>query len=354
MTGGFKTRREAETARTALLASLDQGGYVEPTKQTVGQFLDDWIEAVRPSLRPSTHASYAKNVRVHVSPRLGAVPLRSLDAGHLSTLYGQLLVDGNQTTGGGLSPRTVRYVHTIIRRALQDAVAWGRLARNPALVAKPPTAARAASGPPKAWTAQQLGVFLRATRTDPEWPVWVVLATTGARRGEILGLRWEDVDLDSGVVRVTHSLTHLAGRVTLDSPKTAGSRRRVVLDTRTMGVLRQRRVQQAADRLAAGPAWANQWGLVFTSPLGWPISPHDFSLRFVRRVRAVGLDLPVLSPHGLRHTWASVALTEGVHPKVVQERLGHASIAITLGIYSHALEGLDGGAAETVATAVWG
>jgi integrase len=150
-------------------------------------------------------------------------------------------------TGRGLSPRTVRYVHCIIRKALADAVAWGRLVRNPADTAKPPTSARATAGPPKAWNADQLRAFLRATSSDPEWPIWVALATTGARRGEILGLSWEDVDLEAGAIGISHSMTYLAGKVTLDAPKTFGSRRRVVLDSRTVLVLRRQKSHQAAQ-----------------------------------------------------------------------------------------------------------
>jgi integrase len=329
------------------LADLDRGNYTEPTNQTIAEYAADWLEAIRPSLRPSTHHSYAKNLRVHVVPRIGAIPLQSLDAGHLNGLYSRLLVDGHAANGGGLSPRTVRYVHTILHKALADAVAWGRLARNLADAAKPPSMARAASPPPKAWTALQLRHFLESTTADPEWVPWLLLGTTGARRGEILGLRWEDVDLEAATISISHSLTYLAGKITLDAPKTTGSRRRVALDAKTAAILRRHKSRQAAHRLAIGPAWTNEWDLVFTDHLGRPVDPHAFSLRFTRRARALGL--PNLSPHGLRHTWASVALAQGVHPKIVQERLGHSSVVITLAIYSHLVGGMDGAAAETVA-----
>lgn len=353
MRGGFATKKEADKELRRLLSELDQGlMVVHSGRQTVATYCDEWLTSIIPTVRPSTHHSYAKNIRLHIVPHIGAVPLQALDAGHLTTLYGKLLTEGSPGGHGALSARTTRYVHQIIKRALGDAVAWGRIVRNPADVARPPSIARARSAAPKAWSAAQLKLFLDRTRTDPEWASWLTLATTGARRGEILGLAWDDVDLDAGAIHIHHSLTELDSRITLEQPKTSGSRRRVVLDGRTVTALRRHRAHQAEQRLAIGAGWRNDWDLVFTGPDGSPVGPHDFSLRFVRRVKAAGL--PHLSVHGLRHTWASIALEKGVHPKIVSERLGHASISITLQTYSHCLAGMDGGAAEQVAAAIFG
>jgi integrase len=185
---GYRTRRDAERALTELLAAKDKGTYLEPTKQTLSDYTREWLAAIKPTIRPSTHYSYGRNLQLHVLPQLGSVQLRRIDAGMLNGLYASLLAEGRKDhAGGGLSPRTVRYVHTILHRAFRDAVKWGRLARNPADAADPP---KAGAGRPESitWTADQLRTFLERTRGSRYWAAYLLLATTGLRRGEALGV----------------------------------------------------------------------------------------------------------------------------------------------------------------------
>jgi integrase len=195
-----------------IVAAVHAGTYAEPTRQTLGDFVEDWLAAIEPTLRPSTHYSYARNLRLHAVPRLGSVQLRRIDAGMLNGLYADLLADGKQSNGGGgLSPRSVRYVHTIVvqtivHRAFRDAVRWGRITRNPADAADPPRAAATARPTMRTWTADQLRAFLERTAEHRLHAAFVVLATTGMRRGECLGLRWSDLDLTAGRLSIVQTV----------------------------------------------------------------------------------------------------------------------------------------------------
>jgi integrase len=270
----------------------------------------------------------------------------------LNGLYAALLADGKQSNGGGgLSPRSVRYVHTIVHRALKDAVRWGRIARNPADAADPPRAAATSRPTMTTWTAPEVRAFLEHTADHRLHAAFVVLATTGMRRGECLGLRWTDLDLDGKRASIVQTVIAVNHEVRFGSPKTARGRRTVVLDSGTIAALREHRQRQLAERLLMG-AWFTDHGLVFCRPDGGPLHPERFSRTFTDQARQAGL--PLIRLHDLRHTWATRALSAGEHPKVVQERLGHAVIAITLDVYSHVTEGLHGDAASRVAGIIFG
>ena len=175
----------AEQALTQLLADVSRGTYVPKSRQTVRDYVEEWLAAIAPTVRPSTHYSYGRNLRLHVVPRIGSAPLAAVDAGTLNQLYAALLANGRKDhAGSGLSPRSVRYIHTIIHRALKDAVRWGRLARNPADAADPPKAVEAGRPESITWTATQLRAFLEGTRSSRHWTAYLLLATTGMRRGE--------------------------------------------------------------------------------------------------------------------------------------------------------------------------
>jgi integrase len=410
---GYRTKREAERARVDLLSRLDRGAYVEPSHQTLGDFLEEWLRAIEPTLRPSTFDSYSRNVRNHLIARIGTVRLAKVDAGTLNGLYAHLLASGRRRpsrTGRGyssevveralelradgltlaataerlreelveadhitkdtlaclvrrhsvaqdgdgpdrrLDPRTVNYVHTIVHRALKDAVRWGRLARNPADATDPPRGGQKSDGV-HSWDAATLRKFLTESSVsgDRLRPLWVLLATTGMRRGEALGLRWSDVDLDAGRLRVVQTIIQVRSKATIGEPKTARGRRPIALDVGTVAVLREHRRRVLQQRMLVGRDFKDR-DLVFHHPDGSCLKPDAVSAAFVRRVRAVGL--PRLTLKGLRHTWATLALERGIHPRVVQERLGHSTIAITLGIYSHVAPTLHDEAAQLVADLV--
>jgi integrase len=332
------------------------GTYIEPTKQTLAEFTTDWLGAIEPTIRPSTHHSYARNLRLHVLPHLGAVELRRVDAGMLNALYAALLADGKRTTAngsdGGLSPRSVRYVHTIVHRAFHDAVRWGRIARNPADAADPPRASASTRPTMKTWTADQVRAFLDHTAADHRLhAAFVMLATTGMRRGECLGLRWSDLDLSAGRASILQAVIMVHHDIEIGAPKTSRGRRTVALDPGTVAALREHRKRQAAERLLMGAGFTDH-GLVFCRPDGGPLHPERFSRMFSRELAKI--ELPPIRLHDLRHTWATLALQAGEHPKIVQERLGHANVSITLDVYSHVSEGLHGDAADRVAGLIFG
>ena len=339
---GYPNEKAAERARVELLAALGRGAYVEPSKRTTGAFLrEDWLPGLRAQVRPSTWAEHKSKVEVHLAPALGGVLLQRLTPGHLNALYAGLLERG-------LSARTVLHVHATIRRALADATRWGLVPRNVALLASPPRPGRTEL---QVWTAADLRGFLAHVQGDRLYALWLLAASTGMRRGEVLGLQWPDVDLGRARVGVRRSLVTVGHQVVVSEPKTAKGRRSVALDPATVAAIKAWRRHQTAERLAWGPAWTDS-GLVFTREDGRPLHPREVTRAFTRRVLAA--ELPMIRLHDLRHTHATLALAAGVHPKIVQERLGHANIAITLDTYSHAVPALEEQAARTVAALVFG
>ena len=265
----------------------------------------------------------------------------------LNGLYARLLTEGRRDhQQGELSPRPVRYVHTIAHRAFRMQSGGGRLARNPADAADPPRAAASSSPDMATWTVEQLRVFLDGVRDDRLGAAYHLLATTGMRRGEALGLRWADVDLAASRAAIRQTVIAVRHRPMLGTPKTAKGRRTVSLDEGTVAVLKAHRSRQVEERLQIGTGWTDQ-GLVFCQVDGGLLHLERFSRSFADRLRQLGL--PKIRLHDLRHGWATMALSAGVHPKVVQERLGHANIGITLDTYSHVTAGLHEDAAEKVA-----
>lgn len=347
---GFTSKRAADAYAATLVTSINDGTYIEPNKDTTGAWLDVWLGIIRPTVRPSTWASYEKNVRLHIKPHIGVVELRRLGAADLDRLYQRLLADGraDHQAGKGLSPRTVRYVATILGRALKDAVRKGLIPRSPAVDADPPKAAAFTGSAMQTWTGEQLGGFLDAVDEQGHrmGAVFAFLALTGCRRGEALGLRWSDLDLERGRAAIVQTVGKVAGKTIVGTTKTSAGKRVVALDSGLVALLRRHRKDQNELRLLMGAGWRDH-DLVFASHTGEHRYPETVSRVFRETVDDLGL--PPIRLHDLRHTWATLALQAKIHPKVVQERLGHANIAITLGIYSHVTATLHDEAAETVA-----
>lgn len=349
---GFKTKRAGEEFEARTSVALTDRTYVARSRQSLGAFLvDDWLPAARVELQPSTWESYARNLRLHVVPTLGAVPLQALDPSHLNRLYADLLADGRRDgRPGGLSARTVRYLHAILSGALGDAVEWGRIAQSPAKRAKPPSAKQARGPEMQTWPAETLERFLDLESDTRYGPAWYFLATTGARRGEALGLRWSDLDLDEASAAVRQTVTAVRHQVVIAPRTKTGRSRRIDLDERTVAVLRAWRARQLEERLAVGAGYTDH-GLVFCLPDGRPYNPDRFSREFDRRVARHAL--PRIRLHDLRHTWATLALEAGVDVRVVAERLGN-SPAVVWKNYQHVRRALSSGAAEAVAARIFG
>jgi len=349
---GFESRQQAERALRDLLHKVDRDRYVDRNDLTVRAYLEtEWLPAVAPpNLRQSTWSSYSGELRRHVFPTLGSAQLQNLRPSHLNRLYAELLASGRRDGRGGLSPRTVRYIHTVIRKALSDAVRWGLLERNPADLADPPRRnTERQRRMMKTWSSEQLAQFLDHASTDRLYPAWHLAATTGMRRGEVLGLRWSDLELPTGTLAVRQTYVSIDGSAQISSPKTSKSRRSVDVDDDTVSVLAQWEAAQNEERRQWGAAW-DEHGLVFTRENGSPIPPDGFTKRFRQLAEQAGL--PILRLHDLRHTHASLLLQAGVNPKVVSERLGHHSTAFTLDVYSHTIPGMQASAAEQVADAI--
>ncbi|MGB3736973.1 MAG: tyrosine-type recombinase/integrase [Ilumatobacter sp.] len=344
---GFATKREAETALRDVTSSMRDG--VVPTRsvRTLGDFLDEWLELQRDRLRPTTWHSYGHAV-TRIKAGLGRSKLQALAPLQLEHFYAELLASGGRT-GKPLSPKTVRNTHTVLRKALADAERLGLVGRNPAAAANPPSDVRVEQS---TWSSDELRTFLDSVRADRLHAAFVLLATTGMRRGEVLGLRWSDLDFDGGGLAVSNTLTTVGTGLVTGPPKTSRSRRQIFLDEGTLSVLREHRRQQNEERLSVGPAWNGSVDYVFTDELGEPVHPDAFSRSFRRRVAEV--DLPVIRLHDLRHSYATLALKAGVHPKVVSERLGHATIGVTLDLYSHVTPSIARDAADVVASRILG
>ena len=276
---GFATRKEAERARTEILSRLDHGTYVEPDRRTFGAFLqEEWLPAIQARIRPSTWDSYARNIRLHVVPALGNERLQSITPAGLNRFYAELLEQGRVGADRGLSPKTVRYVHGIVRKTLADAVRWNLVQRNVADLADPPKVGSAGRAM-QTWSAEELRTFLERIAGERLYAAYLLAATTGMRRGEVLGLRWRDVDLDAARLAVRQSIVSVAYEIKFAEPKTARSRRSIALDQRTVAVLRAWRKVQLEDRMLLGDDYENS-GLVFTRDDGRFVHPDRFSQLF--------------------------------------------------------------------------
>jgi integrase len=350
--GGFRTKREAQAALNEAMAALRAGTFVEPSRLTLGAFLtEQWLPTVRAAIRPTTWTTYRIYAEAHVLPPLGHVPLQALTAAHLNRLYADLAEHGRRDGRGGLKPKSVRHVHVLLHKALSDAVRWGLVARNVADAADPPRAPRQERA---VWSAEELRTFLGVTSGHRLAAMWLLFATTGMRRSELLGLPWRAVDLDAspGRLAVVQAVVVVNRQpVMVAEAKTATSLRQLAIDPHTVAALKAHRLRQLEERLAWGPAWTDT-GLVFTREDGQVLHPEHVTKRFARLVRDAGL--PPITLHGVRHSYATAALAAGEPLKVVSERLGHASTSITANLYQHVLPSMDERTANAVANPILG
>ena len=313
-----------------------EDGLLRPkANQTVAAYLEQWLENVaKPSIRPRTFDDYELNVR-RLRPLIGRIRLDELTAASIQAAYGALLRTG-------LAPISVGHAHSVLRRALKQAVQWGLIPRNPIHGVSRPRPIRKEM---KTLSIGEVQRLFETTQLDRTHALWVVLATTGLRLGEALGLMWNDVDLQLGKVTVRRALQWQRGvGPVLVEPKTKQSRRTVYLARGSVAALGEHRRAQAQDRLIAGPSWNSSHDLVFAMPDGRPMQGSNLNRIFHQALSRAGL--PRIRIHDLRHTAATHLLVRGVHPKVVSEMLGHSSIAITLDTYSHVIPSLQAPVAD--------
>ena len=335
------TKADAERELRRLLRSLDTGEYVEPTKLSVAEYLERWLaDYAKPNTAATTFDRYSEIVKLHLVPALGTVPLVKLQPLQIQRSYTEALETGRRNGAGGLSAQTVLHHHRLLREALGQAVKWRLLARNPTDAVEPPRPERHQI---KTLTEDETAKLLERTKATYLYLPILIAVTTGMRRGEVLGLRWSDLDLDAGMASVRQTLEATKDGLIFKQPKTARSRRRVSLLPMTVQALRAHRTEQKKARLALGPVYEDH-GLVCARADGRPINPRQLSKDFLSLLRCSD-GLPRIRFHDLRHTHATQLLRQGVHPKIVSERLGHATIAITLDTYSHVMPGMQEDAA---------
>ena len=384
VTRTFDLKKEADKEARRLERAKDMGALKQPSKEPLSKYLQRWLDNVKAGrVRARTLHDYQGMIRRYVqeppegAPPIGKIRLHRLQGGAFEELYAHLWREE------GLSPRTLQYLHTILRQALGHAVKTGALPRNPTDNVKPPKQAREGGTPKKAMRAmsrEQAGRFMEEARKEDLAALWGVLLLGGLRPGEAFGLRWEDVDLEAGRLHVRHSLTRRgvpklcacghprkvhgkdghggckedgckgckryrsAKGWKLVEPKTARARRVVVLPEVATALLREHRKRQAETRLKLGSEWAGH-GFVFTATFGTPLDLANLYGQFKALLKAaeLGTDFRL---YDLRHTCATLLLLAGEHAKVVSERLGHASVTLTLDTYSHVLPSMQEGSAD--------
>jgi len=331
------TKKEAEKRLSELLHQLDTDTFMKPGKTTLAEYLERWLKDYAwPNLAPRTAEGYESIIHRHLIPSLGSMTLTLLKPEHLQRYYSEKLAGGRCDGKGALNPTTVSHHHTCLHRALKMALKWGLINRNPADAVTPPRPQRAEI---HTMNEDDLYTFLEAAKKTSYYVLFYEALFTGMRRSELLALRWCDVDLLLCQVYVTRSLHHLrTGEIVFRAPKTAKGRRMVSLPPSAALLLQEHRDKQEVQRAMLGIPLKDD-DLIFSDLAGKPFLPDTVSHVWSKLVKRAGLE--GIRFHDARHTHASLMLKQGAHPKVVQERLGHATISTTLDLYSHVAPGLQ-------------
>jgi len=311
---------------------MGHGKLYEPTNETVSSYFKSWLQQKKQYVRPGTYNMYSWVVNYHLVPRLGVVKLCELAPQHLIATYDEMQKDG-------LAAQTAKHVHKVLNDGLEMAVKWGKIEANVAKLVKAPKVPKKEM---RVWNEEQLAQFFREFTNERYYTLFLVAATTGMRRGEVLGLKWQDIDFEQAKLSVRRAYVRGYEGYMFQEPKTSAGVRTIALQEQTITALKKHRRWQLADRLAS-EHYQNH-DLVFCKQDGGPLTPQQLEgvwYYFFRKKTK----LPYIRFHDLRHTHASLLLKAGVHPKVVSERLGHSSVTITLDRYSHLLPGLQEAAA---------
>jgi integrase len=337
-----KTRKEAAAKLNEEIANLRKGGIVASSDTTVESFLRMWLEqSVQGHKAPRTVESYTSIIDRHITPEIGRYRVGKLDQSHVQTML-------NRKKAEGLSARTVAYIRAILRAALNDAMQRGIIVRNVAAFAKPPRGDKREAQP---FTIEDVRHFFASVVNDRHEAAYVIAGTLGLRRGEVLGLRWSDVDERAGTITVRQQVQRVGGKDQLLQLKTKRSARTLPLTTNVREALERRKQQQAQERLLAGDRWQVS-GLIFTSTIGTMMNPGNFYARYRQALERAGLAGHTF--HDLRHTATTLLVRQGVHPRVAMEILGHSQIAVTMDVYSHVVGDSMRDAMTSIETALEG
>ena len=335
------SRAQADRALRERLAQVEQGSYLPRSSQTVAEFMQKWLDTyVATNTSARTQQGYAYYIRRHIGPTLGMVRLQGLTAPQIQAMYGSMKEQG-------LSNQTVLHCHRIFKQALGYAVKWGDLKINPADAA---TAPRPEKTQLETWEGGTFQKFLTFAEGSQFRELYHLAALTGMRRSELCGLKWEDIDLDNGSLRVVRTLQRLDGLGLVEGrPKTDKLRRTLVLSPTAIATMRRVRACQNENRLRLGDIWQGR-GHVFSNENGTPISGERVSKDFAKIVKRN--DLPHIPLHGLRHTAASLMIAGGVHARTIADILGHSSISTTMDVYGHLISGVQQGAVSVLDAAL--
>jgi integrase len=337
----FRGKKTAQKQLANIITMVESGKTVRPVKLTLGQYLNQWLdEYAKANTTPRTYQRYKEIVQDNLIPALGSIPLMELKPHHVQSYYGKALESGRKDGKGGLSAKTVTHYHRLLFEALRYAVKHEMIFRNVAEAVTPPK--------PKGKKitvidSQSVNRLLEAVKDSLYYPIFYTAVYTGMRRSELLGLRWQNVDLDFLTISVTETLHRLNdGSYFYGEPKSKRGKRSIAISPSVALLLREHKAKQEAARILLGGQLTDS-DLVFSMPDGSPMSPHAVTRAFVDLRNKLGF--AGLRFHDLRHCHASLLLKQGVNPKVVSERLGHSTVGITLDTYSHVLPGLQEAAA---------
>jgi integrase len=339
------TKREAQTECSRLITAVNGGGYAEPSKLKLGEYLETWLGNVQTQLAPKTFERYSDIVRKNINPLLGGVVLTSLRPVGISAAYAKALQSGRRDGSGGLSAATVLYMHRVLRHALRQAVVWNMLTRNPADAVTTPRVERKQM---RALNADETARLLARFRPTRMFVPVLLGGLCGLRRGEIAAIKWKRVDLTACTISVVESIEQTNEGTRAKNTK-SGRGRIVALPSLVVEELARHRVRQAEELLKLGVRQNGDTLLVLRED-GVPLLPSSLTHRFAEIIAKS--DLPRIRFHDLRHSHATHLLSAGVHPKIAQERLGHSTVGITLDLYSHVLPGMQEDAAGKVDLAI--
>ncbi len=339
------TKRQAETECARLIAELDGGSYIEPSKTTVRDYFTRWLAHEKANVSPKTHQRYEELLLKNVAPVIGSLTLNKLSSARIDGCWQKLLESGRRDGKGGLSPRTVHYCRRVMLTAMDQALKWNLLKKNPVALTRPPKVERETM---EAYTASQTAVLLDELKDTRIYIPALLAALCGLRRGEILALRWRDVDLTNGLLSIKESAEEVGKEVRYKETK-SGKARTVALSSTVKEELNRHRVGQAEEQLKLGMR-PDDNSFVVAQIDGRPLKPTSLTHEWTRLVAKTSL--PRIRFHDLRHSHATQLLAAGVHPKIASERLGHSTIGITLDLYSHVMPGMQANAAEQVDAAI--
>ncbi len=338
------SKKDAQKWLTAKLREKDLGQFIEPASIPLNSYLDKWLDQVaRIKVRPPTFEGYESKLNVHVRPALGAKRLCDLQAYDIQSLYTKILKNG-------LSAKTVRHIHNVLSPALKQAVKWKMISQNPCELVELPKIVKREM---QCFTAEETAIFLDSAKTDRYYVAFVLAIETGMRPEEYLALQWKDIDFENSRLAVLRALVlRKGGGFTFTEPKTAQSRRSIPLSHSAISALKSHRRSQLEARLMIGDAYEDH-GLLFPSEIGTPTLYGNLDRRHFKKIISEG-SLPKIRLYDLRHTMATLLLSKGVNPKIVSERLGHSSIALTLDTYSHVLPTMQKDATEHMEKMMFG